>query len=287
MRLVILLLIVTAGCAGAAPASGDRNSLVCARVDRAPSLDGRADDAAWQGATVVEVPLRKVWPEGAQGATRAWVRAVRTDTHLYILAQWEDASDDSASHKSWVWDAGKNAYVEGPDREDMFAVAFEHTGPFNPDMLAGVESVWDAWQWKASRTNPQGHAMDRSHRYTRQQPQGKSKEYTARDGGKVWIARPEDAGDTVEKKQPAPKEKQGDRVPLYLPGTPTGSAADVRAKGAWSGGRWTVEFERKLDTGHPDDTAFTLTRALSLAISAHDHTGDMDKASGAFALVFK
>ena len=32
-----------------------------------------------------------------------------------------------------------------------------------------------------------------------------------------------------------------------------GSAGDVRAKGAWHAGWWTLELARPLRTGHPDD----------------------------------
>jgi hypothetical protein len=106
------------------------------------------------------------------------------------------------------------------------------------------------------------------------------------NGKPIWIARLEDAGDTVERKQPAPKEHQGDRIPQYLPGTPSGSAADVRAKGTWSDGWWTLELERKLDTGHADDTAFDPSRTYRMAVSVHDRTGDMDKASGVIELAF-
>jgi hypothetical protein len=90
----------------------------------------------------------------------------------------------------------------------------------------------------------------------------------------------------VEKKQPQPTSEKGERVPQYLPGTPTGSAADVRAKGAWADGWWTLELERKLVTGHPDDTPFDPKKVYKTAVSAHDRTGDMDKASGVIELTF-
>ncbi|MBA3567941.1 MAG: hypothetical protein H0W28_01155 [Pyrinomonadaceae bacterium] len=89
-----------------------------------------------------------------------------------------------------------------------FALGFEQTGPFTADMLSPVESVWEIWHWKAFRTNPQGYAMDKTHRYTRQKPEGRANPHKAADGAEVWIARPEDAGETVEKKQPAPTSYQ-------------------------------------------------------------------------------
>jgi hypothetical protein len=116
--------------------------------------------------------------------------------------------------------------------------------------------------------------MDKTHRYTKAQPAGRANRHAAKDGTEIWIARPEDAGDTVEKKQAAPASRGTDRVPQYLPGTPTGSAADVRAKGAWADGWWTLELARKLDTGHADDTPFDPKRAYKMAVSAHDRTGD-------------
>lgn len=256
------------------------------RVAEAPAVDGGAGDAVWNHARALQVTAHKVWPRPEPQVTPVVLKSVHTDTHVYFLARWRDETRDDAAHKPWVWNASKSAYEEGSGREDMFTLAFQHTGALVPDMLSGEAGVWDILQWKATRTNPQGYAMDRTHRYTPEKPAVKAKSYTARDGRTVWIARPEDAGDTVEKKQPAPAEHQGDRVPQYLPGTPSGSQADVRAKATWADGWWTLELERKLDTGHADDTAFDRELVYRMAVATHDRTGDMDKASGAIELAF-
>jgi len=285
MRYAIWALgIVLAGCAASRGSSSLGGRLLSARVAKAPLLDGRADDEAWKGAQEVRVVAKGVFPANEAKSTDVSLRSVRTDTHIYFLVRWKDETKDAEMHKPFAWDAAKNAYVEGPEREDMFSLAFEHTGPFDPDMLAGVESIWDVWHWKATRTNPQGYAMDRTHRYSKEQWQGKGKSFKDRKGQTIWIARLEDAGDTVEKKVAAPTAKQDDRAPQYAPGAPTGSAADVKAKGAWEGGWWTLELERKLDTGHADDTKFEPGRAYKMAVSAHDRTGDMDKASRTFEI---
>lgn len=285
----LLTALVVAGSL-AVPGTGDAADalpkVVSLRVTKAPVVDGDRGDAAWKSAEEAKVIAKGVFPENAAKSTEVVLRSVHTDTHVFFLVRWRDETRDDQAHKPWTWDAGNGAYVEGPEREDMFALAFEHTGPFTADMLAPDESVWDVWHWKATRTNPQGFAMDRSHRYTRQQWEGKGKSHTARNGEAIWIARPEDAGDTVEKKQPAPTSRAAERLPQYLPGTPSGSAADVKAKGQWSDGWWTLELERKLDTGHPDDAAFDPKRAYKMAVSAHDRTGDMDKASGVVELAF-
>lgn len=261
--------------------------LAAIRIAQPPSLDGRAEDPAWQGATPVVVTASGVMPRTRGTSTKVELRAAYTDTHLYMVATWDDTTKDDVGHRTWRWDAEKKSYVEDADREDMFAIAFQHTGPFVADMLAGVEATWDLWHWKAFRTNPQGYAMDKTHRYTDTQPTGTANKHAADDGSDTWIGRPQDAGDTVEVQHPAPTQFKGDRVPRYSAGKPTGSAADVTAKGAWANGKWTVEFARRLDTGYADDTAFKLGQTYRMAISVHDRTGEMDKASEAIVLSFR
>jgi hypothetical protein len=168
----------------------------------------------------------------------------------------------------------------------MCSLAFEHTGPFVADMLAGVESVWDVWHWKAARTNPQGYAMDKLHRYSKSRPEGKANAHKASDGSEIFIARPEDAGESAEKKHPAPTEHKADMVPQFVTTTPTGSAADVQAKGQWAKGRWTIELARRLDTKQADDTAFDPSKSYQMSAAVFDHTGDMDKATDAITLSF-
>lgn len=284
-----LSLLCAAICVLGAPAVGAAAepipNLVSARVERGPELDGALDDAAWQSARPLTVTATRVLPPDVGRSASVTLRSVHTDSEIFFAATWDDASE-SVTHKSWVWNAQKKAYETGSDREDMFAVAFEHAGTFNPDMLAGVEGAWDVWHWKASRTNPHGFAMDKTHRYTLAQPQGKAKSHRAKNGQTIWIARPEDAGDSVEKSVPAPAQQAGERVAAYAGATPSASAADVRAKGRWAGGKWNLEMVRKLVTGNPDDTAFDTARTYQLGIAAFDQTGDMDKASGAILLSF-
>lgn len=282
-------LTVLACCVWSSPgfAAGLEGKVLSVKVRQGPALDGKGTDAAWKSAKETMVVAKGVFPANAGKSTEVTIRSAHTETHMYVLVRWRDETRDDQAHKPFVWEPGKNAYVEGPEREDMLALAFEHTGPFTADMLSPEEAIWDVWHWKATRTNPQGFAMDRTHRYTREQWEGKGKSHPARNGQPIWIARPEDAGDTVEKKQPAPTRREGERVPQYLPGIPTGSAADVRAKGAWSEAWWTLELERKLDPGHPDDTPFDPKRTYRMAVSTHDRTGDMDKASGVIELAFE
>lgn len=58
--------------------------------------------------------------------------------------------------------------------------------------------------------------------------------------------------------------KAGDRIPyviFYPLDTPWGgSRDDIKGKGFWKDGRWTVEFARKLVTGHDDDISFKVNK---------------------------
>ena len=290
-KVVVVGCSVLAAVASCAKGQGDDAppELVSARVAEAPTLDGAASDEAWKAAIPLEVTATRPLPPNKGASVSVTIRSVYTlsDPYaggdVYFLVTWED-STESVSHKSWVWNTDTKSYEQGDDREDMFALAFEHTGPFDADMLSGVEAVWDVWHWKALRTNPQGYATDKTHHYTLEKPSGKAKSHTAGNEREIWIARPEDAGTSVEKKQAASGTFKGARVPQYLPGRPTGSAEDVRAKGSWSDGRWTLELARRLDTGHSDDTALELDRSYRIAVATFDHTGEMDKASSVILL---
>ena len=244
-------------------------------VADAPEIDGRGDDGAWNYARAASVTVREVSGEQKGKSAQVLIKSVHTSTHIYFLVSWLDQSED-ATHKTWVWDQAKGSYEAGDDREDVVALAFQLSGEFDVDMLADVEATWDVWHWKAARTGPAGYAMDKTHRYSRAEPADKAKSFEVRGEYTIWIARPEDAGLSPQKRQPAPVKYTKDRVPQYIPGTPSGSAADIRAKGHWQDGRWTVEFARRLDTGHEDDTAFDTSRSYNMGLSVFDREEHKD-----------
>jgi hypothetical protein len=283
----IWALTLASSCAAQQPTANTMvpSRLVSVHVSQEPALDGKLDDPAWDIAVPLQVIAQPTLAPGKNDSVPVTIRCVHTDSHVYFAMTWEDTTH-SVSHKTWTWDTKQKAYKQGEDREDVFALAFEHTGQFDTDMLAGVEAVWDVWHWKAFRTNPQGYAMDKTHHYRLDKPDGKVKSYKANSGSTIWIARPQDAGDSAEKKQSPPKDKKGDSIPQYVPGNPSGSAADVRAKGVWTDGRWTLEMGRRLDTDHIDDTAFNLKRSYKMGVASFDHTENVHNASGLIELYF-
>ena len=131
--------------------------LVAVHVPSAPTIDGSADEAVWQAS----IPLLVTAPKAASEtglSIPVSIRAIHTDTHLFLLVSWQDPTPD-ASHETWIWSHREEEYEPGDERQNRLAVAFEHTGPFNADVLSGVEGVWVEGRW----TLELGRALDTGH----------------------------------------------------------------------------------------------------------------------------
>jgi Ethylbenzene dehydrogenase len=64
----------------------------------------------------------------------------------------------------------------------------------------------------------------------------------------------------------------GTLIPNLLIAPLQGHRADVRAKGAWHQGRWTLEVRRVLDTKSPYDVALTPGKPVYVSIAAFNRT---------------
>ena len=168
-----------------------------------------------------------------------------------------------------MWDATEEAYTPSPDREDVFALKWSMVGNDVDLSFRNAEPHRaDVWFWKACRTNPSGFADDKhqilARRHARKSLPVASKRYDT-----LYLQRRGDAG------QPAygediPFEYSKDWLPKYRPSVPEGSRADIRAKGVWAAGRWIIELERRLNTGHEDDLAFEAGSKYLFAASCYE-----------------
>jgi len=258
-------------------------TLTASTVEKAPALDGKADDECWVKAKELKVAVADAM-EPEKGKSVVTLKAVRKGDEVFVMMSWKDETE-SAQHKPWVWDKEKNEYIEGSDIEDSAMIGFSLAGEFDANMLAGIESTWDAWHWKAARTNPAGFAQDRRHIYALKKPETKAMKYKSLTGSDVWILRPEDEGKPVTAKAAKPAAKGGNVVAQFTAQSPEKSAADIRAKGAWKDGTWTLEFARKLDTGHADDAAFTPGTAVAMAVAILDASEESHSVSGKVQLL--
>ena len=248
------------------------------KLSQAPRLDGDGSD--WAGTPGFEVPVK-----GASGDQSVILKVGYFDDTFYWLATWKDSTKDD-THKTFSWDKAAGKYVTGKDREDRFAVSFGMDGDFDASKLSGKEFRADVWHWKAARSNPVGLAHDKMWIISRKKLQ-RAREWKAADGQSVWLARPSDSGSKLYKSKRY-TEFAGQSVPKYIVSqNVSGSVADVKAKGDWKDGVWTLEMARKLDTGHADDVTFEVGRSYQFSIAVFDHRGD-DKhsVSAVFTLTF-
>ncbi|OGV42912.1 MAG: hypothetical protein A2X48_10990 [Lentisphaerae bacterium GWF2_49_21] len=179
-------------------------------------------------------------------------------TNVLILVNFPTETE-KRKHKPWKWDAVRQIYVEGEEKEiELYVVIAEFAADAGQD---SAPLKMDVWIWRSARTDPSGYADDcyalsKSPSGAKSIP-GESIEILQDEGTTCWFSRYFSAF-------------VGEEVPRFYQRTPEGSASDVKAGGRWEKGSWTVEFSRKLDTGNKDDISLKNGKGgyLSLSIGA-------------------
>ena len=239
--------------------------LAAPTVDNAINLDGDTGD--WNGIAGITVPLK-----GNGGVSSVDLKAVVHGDMIYMLAVWEDSTEDLL-HKPYKWDDASKSYKRTKAMEDRFAVSFRMSGKFSANKIDGSEFEADIWHWKSSRSNPAGVAHDKMWKVSTE-PFKRAKKFTTADGKDVYVARPSDGGDRLYKSAKY-DVKQDDVMPRYVVNMdPKGSIADVKAKGVWRDGRWYLELARKLDTGHADDAVISASGTIEIAVAVFNSVSD-------------
>jgi hypothetical protein len=236
-------------------------ALVSMPTSESPTVDGRATEAFWQTA-----PAITTLDYASQRPIT--LKSVHTDEEIFLLVTYPDQAP-SETHRSWGWDAKEGVYKPLGDREDVLVLKWSMVG--NQVSLSFRDAQphrADIWYWKALRTNPMGYADDKM-QFLRQEAQKDAVTVPSPAHGTLYLIRPGDEG------EPAFEEKifyayQEDVLPRFYPQQPQGSRADVRAKGVWHQGVWTIELQRQLNTGHADDIAFAPGGTYLFAISCYE-----------------
>lgn len=242
--------------------------LHCHKVDRSPEIDGDPSDNAWTNAQQVMVP------DGVADIEHA-VRCVYTATEIHLLVSFPDETENR-KHKTLVWSESDARYKVGLRREDTVVVKW-NMEPEVVDLSLSADFPYkaDIWYWKAYRTDHQGYADDKYHVYTNE-PLRKSKKLLSKTGQRFYLRRSGDDGSAAYKPR-IYTTNQGSEVPGYELNVPTGSRADVLAKGVWKDGVWNVEFSRLLITKSADDVQLDRQRNYSLGISRYEIAGARPK----------
>jgi hypothetical protein len=200
-------------------------------VLRPPLVDGRGLDEAWstQPWTLLAEPRLG---DGQRLAVKGCTDGVK----IFLLIRFP-ASTERRRHRPWRWDPITQQYLSSAEEEQALTV-----------LWLGDAGQSDAWIWRSDRTDAAGHADD------------------------AWASpaeglRPDRGTPCWESRYVA--NFAGAELPRFYPREPTGSLADVRARGVWEDGAWTVELARPLETGWPDD----LPLRLGETVAAHVFTG--------------
>lgn len=224
--------------------------LTAVKINGNIHIDGVEDDSFWNHAQALIT-------HDEIADIDVSLKCVYTDTDIYFLVSYPDP-DESRSHKPWIWNKTRKMYEMGPHREDTFVFKWAQNSEISDlSVLADVPYTADLWFWKACRTDPAGYADDKVQiigpGWTK-----KSNEILTKSGKSMYLQRLGDKGKPAYKSE-IKLNFQGDNIAQFQKRTPEGSRADIRAKGVWREGRWTIEFARPLNTGHPDDIQFDLT----------------------------
>jgi hypothetical protein len=233
-----------------------------------PVVDGQSADAAWQAPSPLSFEVA-----GASGKMTVTAEALWSPDRLWVLVRWPDKTRDDV-HRPWVWSKAEKAYVAGREVEDALALSFSRDGRMGECMLAGSEAATDLWTWRAGRTDPSGFAEDATMTLSFQRI-ARANSYQTRTGRSVWVKEEPDAGSQPYQAQIV-GAYAGERISRYIARTPSGSMADVAAKGAWKDGFWTVEFSRRLSTGDPADVVFAPGREIFFSVAVFNSREGID-----------
>ncbi len=239
-------------------------TILAKKADDPPVIDGVGDDSAWKGAGGVTT-------HDKVANLYVTLKAVYTDDSVFFLVVFPDP-DESRIHKAWKWDAASESYKIGPEREDSFVLKW-NMGSERTDLSLHADDLYtaDIWFWKACRTDPMGFADDKIQKLSAVEIE-RAMPLTSRSGKTTYLKRAGDNG------APAYKntlyiDYKGDRTPHFLNRFPKGSRADIRAKGIWTDGEWTIEFGRKLNTGHEDDVQLVVGERRQFGVSRFEIAG--------------
>lgn len=276
-------------------------TLVCREQNRYIVVDGREFDIEWMGADSLVVQTAGGMNfEG--GASEVTIKAFHNGPYIYFLVKWTDYTRSYNRHLvktkgGWVEQVSEYVDIFGESiySEDKMALSFHksHKGCLAtchvraPDKMglhhSGGDTV-DVWQWMAVSTNPASEADDgwwgayedaiisgRHHDNIAsggsrsnlnegwQQPYFLPQHLAMRDW--IWI----DSRDYVAYHPEIDSFAVGARVPAVLVAPAVGDRGDVKARGTWRNGVWTVEFARRLTTGSPFDAVFRGELYLGIA----------------------
>ncbi len=292
--------------AESASAKGDL-VLVAKKVKSAPA---NAGSSQWDKAKESKIVLTGAGKfEGKNLELKS--KSVYTKDEVFFRFEWSD-KDKSMNKNRWKFTGGKwNKIKANEDRLGVLfeinrvtkfatkgcAVLCHNESKNEKEWYYAVNSskeMADLWHWKSVRSNPVGYAEDG---YVKDNPSKDPEKGRKRDAGSGTKAK---SNRTKDKSKPAYMQdpsksasikgsllvneavkitdaaafKEGDEIPGYMLYTAwKDSFADVKTKGVWKDGKWTLMMSRKLKTGNDDDVQFNTKKKYPFATAVFDNSG--------------
>ncbi len=229
------------------PVAWSAQEILSSQVNNTPIIDGSNKDTTWDSARAYTI-------HDARMNSDIILKSVHTNDMIFFLVRYPDNTEDRL-HKPWRWDKELDLYKIGPEREDTFQFRWSmESKEIDLSSFSDDNFHCDIWYWKANRTDMSGYADDKHH-FLSTSRELKSNQITSRSGATRYLKRMPDEGAPAYKKHIYIHYTK-DLINQYDLMTPSGSRADVKAKGIWMDGFWTIEFARKLRTNHSDDVMF-------------------------------
>ncbi len=231
-------------------------NLIAAQVSQLPT---DPDDAAWESAPEVRIPLMPLWwHEGYVDAV--WVKAVHDGEQLAFLLEWNDGTHD----------AGGIRQQEFPD-----GAALQWTASQSPPLFAmgAAGNPVNIWHWKALWDEDKKKFQDVDSAFARMATDS----YYGREKG--WKSEPLDdamfrpAAEVHNLIASADRSGNVEDNNAAGLGTLTAQAAqqqNVKGVSRWKDGKWRLQFVRKLGSPESSDVGLGEGDPVSVAFAIWD-----------------
>jgi len=284
--------------------------LTSKKVKSAPSDAGSSEWSQAKEAKMVLTGAGKFEGKNIELKTKS----VYTKDEILFRFEWPD-KDKSMEKNAWKFSGGKWNKIKANEdrlglvfeinRIDKFAtkgcaVMCHNESKNEKEWYYAVSSQKekaDMWHWKSVRSNPVGYAEDGYVAFNATKEPEKGRKRDAGSGTKAKNNRTKDKSGPAYMQDPSKSAsipgtllvaqaveiknatgfKDGDQIPGYMlqPGWKD-SFGDVKAKGAWQNGKWTVMMSRKLNTGYDDDIQFNTRKKYPFSLAVFDNSGEHD-----------
>jgi hypothetical protein len=298
------LVVYNASTAATETAKGDL-VLISKKVK---SLPADAGSSQWNEAKEAKIVMTGAGTVEGK-AIEIKTKSVHTKDDISFLFEWPD-KDKSMNKNSWKFTGGKWVKQKGDEdrlgvvwevnRIDKFAtkgcaILCHNESKNEKDWFYAVSSSKekaDLWHWKAVRSNPVGYTEDG---FVTLNPTKEPEKGRKRDAGsetKAKSNRTKDKSGPKYMQDPSKSPsipgsllvahaieikdsstfKEGDVIPGYMLNPVwKASFADLKTKGVWKNGKWTVMMSRPLKTGNDDDVQYNTRKTYPFALAAFDN----------------